>query len=92
MRNELLAYVSAFVFTLILVNYNVNASDKEFVWSDSGELFIIENSRGTDITFDENGATEIKIIPAEKGEKTFVYGNNGELTIIENTSLGVFSY
>lgn len=91
MKTELLIYITLCVFALILIQYNVNASDKEFVWTDSGALVIIENAQSSEITLDSEGAWDIKVEPS-KTERTYIYGESGELTVIQPSSLGTFTY
>jgi hypothetical protein len=79
-----------YVFINILFAHNAYAGDKEFIWDDSGSLIIIENAESSEISFDQNGAMDIKVEPRESG-KTFVYGTD-QLTIIESTDFGIFAY
>ena len=78
------------VFINVLFTHNAHANDTEFVWDDTGSLIVIENAESSEISFDQNGAMDIKVEPRESG-KTFVYGTD-QLTIIESTDFGIFSY
>ena len=93
MRTSILIAFSilcVWVFINVLFTHDAQAGDKEFVWDDSGALVIIENAQSSEITFDQNGAMDIKVEPRESG-KTFVYGTD-QLTIIESTDFGTFAY
>lgn len=94
MKNSLLivfSIVCVWAFMNILFTHNVHAQDKEFIWSDSGALVIIENAESSELSLDGNGNWDIKVEPS-KTERTYIYGESGELTVIQPSSLGTFAY
>ena len=94
MKNSLLivfSVVCVWALMNILFHNHVHAQDKEFIWSDSGALVIIENAESSELSLDGNGNWDIKVEPS-KTERTYIYGESGELTVIQPSSLGTFAY
>lgn len=82
---------SAWALMNILFPVKVMADDKEYFWSDSGALIIIENAESSSYSYDQDGNFEIQVEPSSS-ERTYIYGEDGGLTVIQPSSLGTFAY